>query len=120
MEGFDAGRYVGVWYEYSNTWEVFQVSARCLQLNILILRLQIGGTCARVRYTQVEGGIGVTNEQVNTITGGYASVTGTAVPTNISSELIVNFEGVPCKSLLYLIQNIFNSNIAQLFLLHFK
>ena len=110
MEGFDAGRYVGVWYEYSNTWEVFQVGSNCLQLEF-ILRLQIGGTCVRVRYTQVEGGIGVTNEQVNTITGSYASVTGTAVPTNISSELIVNFEGVPCKSLLY---------IAQLFLLLFK
>jgi hypothetical protein len=51
IANFDKRRYLGVWYEYSNVFEIFQ----------------IGGTCVRATYTDEGDRIGVFNEQVNTM-----------------------------------------------------
>ena len=51
MTEFDKDRYLGAWYEYANTFEVYE----------------IGGKCVRATYTDEGDVIGVFNEQVNTM-----------------------------------------------------
>ena len=49
VSDFSVSRYMGRWYEYSNTFEIFQ----------------IGGTCVRATYTDNgDGTVGVFNEQI--------------------------------------------------------
>jgi len=78
---FDRSRYLGVWYEYANVFEIFQ----------------IGATCVRATYTDEGDRIGVFEEGVNTITGRYQNVKGSArpaIPNSDRAELIVgNFFG---------------------------
>jgi len=80
IDNFNVTSYLGVWYEYSNMFEIFE----------------IGGKCIRANYTEREDGkIGVKNEQVNEWFGNYVSVSGTATPADPSNpnkaELIVSF-----------------------------
>jgi len=82
MTEFDKDRYLGAWYEYANTFEVYE----------------IGGKCVRATYTDEGDVIGVFNEQVNTITGNYGNVKGSARfanpnDPNMRGELIVGFGG---------------------------
>ena len=51
MTQFDKDRYLGAWYEYANTFEIYE----------------IGGKCVRATYTDEGDVIGVFNEQVNTM-----------------------------------------------------
>lgn len=82
MTQFDKDRYLGAWYEYANTFEIYE----------------IGGKCVRATYTDEGDVIGVFNEQVNTITGNYGNVKGSARfanpdDPNERGELIVGFGG---------------------------
>jgi len=84
IDNFDVSSYLGVWYEYSNLFEVFQ----------------IGGKCIRANYTLREDEkIGVKNEAVNEWFGNYYFVEGTgsfADPANpTKGELVVSFAGTP-------------------------
>ena len=51
MAGFDKSRYLGAWYEYANTFEIYQ----------------IGGICVRATYTDEGNNVGVFNEAINTM-----------------------------------------------------
>ena len=51
MTQFSKDQYLGAWYEYANTFEVYE----------------IGGTCVRATYTDEGDQIGVFNEQVNSM-----------------------------------------------------
>merc|ERR1711878_107750 len=48
---FEKDRYLGAWYEYANTFEVYQIGAKCV----------------RATYTDEGDIVGVFNEGVNTI-----------------------------------------------------
>ena len=49
IPSFLVAEYTGRWYEYANTWNVFD----------------IGGTCIRATYTDMgDGSVGVFNEQI--------------------------------------------------------
>jgi len=79
---FEKDRYLGAWYEYANTFEVYEV----------------GGKCVRATYTDEGEVVGVFNEQVNTITGNYGNIKGSARFANPDdpekrAELIVGFGG---------------------------
>jgi len=83
MPNFEPAKYLGPWYEYANTFEIYQ----------------IGQSCVRATYTD-EGPtqVGVFNEGINTITGNYANIKGNARITNPSdtrAELKVAFDIVP-------------------------
>lgn len=80
MTDFSKERYLGAWYEYANTFEIYE----------------IGGKCVRATYTDEGDNVGVFNEQVNTITGNYGNVKGSARFANPNDpnkrgELIVGF-----------------------------
>jgi len=79
VRNFDQNRYLGSWYEYANVFEFYQ----------------IGSTCVRATYTDLGNKIGVFNEQVNSITGGYGNVKGSARPAKRSGEFIVGFDNIP-------------------------
>ncbi|XP_023338682.1 apolipoprotein D [Eurytemora carolleeae] len=81
MTNFNKNSYLGVWYEYSNVFEIFQ----------------IGSSCVRATYTDLGTNVGVLNEQVNDLTG-YGNITGTARPAALSGEFIVGFSSVPFAS----------------------
>jgi len=83
VANFDVGSYSGVWFEYANTFEVFQ----------------IGSKCVRATYTQAGDGITVKNEQVNKWFNFYNSIEGSARfadpnKTDIG-ELYVSFNNIP-------------------------
>merc|ERR1711926_11567 len=77
LTDFYINNYTGRWYEYSNTFEAYQ----------------IGGDCVRATYTgRDDGKVGVFNEQLNTLTGTYISINGTAAqPDPGFAEFAVNF-----------------------------
>lgn len=82
MVDFNRTAYFGAWYEYANTFEIYE----------------IGGTCVRATYTDEGEVVGVFNEQVNEITGRYGNVKGSARFANPEDplkrgELIVGFGG---------------------------
>jgi len=82
IPNFDRTRYLGSWYEYSNVFEFYQIGSRCV----------------RATYTDEGDRIGVFNEQVNSITGSYGNVKGSARTASNAggrAELIVGFEGIP-------------------------
>jgi len=82
MDNFNKAGYLGSWFEYTNVFEFYQ----------------IGQTCVRATYTDEGDRIGVFNEGINTITGNYGNVKGSARPANPYSkraEFIVGFEGIP-------------------------
>jgi len=82
ISNFNRKRYLGPWYEYANVFEIYQ----------------IGGTCVRATYTDEGNQIGVFNEQVNSLTGNYGNIKGSARPANrYRAEFIVGFDGIPCK-----------------------
>jgi len=81
VENFETEQYLGTWYEYSNTFEIFQ----------------IGGKCVRATYTDKAGNVRVLNEQVDKRSGSYKSITGSARQelNSTRGELIVSFDTVP-------------------------
>merc|ERR1711976_1105199 len=80
LRDFDINNYLGRWYEYSNTFELYQV----------------GGDCVRATYTGRDDGIvGVFNEQQNSLYGSYISINGTAFqPDPGFAEFAVNFGNI--------------------------
>jgi len=81
---FQLKRYLGVWYEYANVFEVFQ----------------LWSTCGRVSYSDRGAKVGVVNEQINYITQNYGNVTGAARPavpgdTEKKADFIVAFDNIP-------------------------
>merc|ERR1712189_15561 len=80
IKNFERNRYLGSWYEYSNVFKFYQ----------------IGSTCVRATYTNEGDRIGVFNEGVNSITGNYEYVKGSARPANQErAEFTVGFEDIP-------------------------
>jgi len=83
IPNFEPSKYLGSWYEYENTFEIYQIGQKC------------------VRATYTEQGptqVGVFNEGISTITGRYSNIEGNAKLTNPSSgraELKVAFDVVP-------------------------
>jgi len=86
IENFETSKYLGVWYEYANTFEVFQ----------------IGSKCVRATYTQDGDKVGVKNEQLNKWFGFYNSVEGSARPADPNNtsvaELKVSFDNIPFQT----------------------
>merc|ERR1712215_431927 len=87
ISNFQFKRYLGVWYEYANVFEVFQ----------------LWSTCGRVTYSDKGGRVGVLNEQINYITQNYGNVTGIARPAapgdkELKGEFIVSFYGIPFQN----------------------
>jgi len=79
---FEKDRYLGAWYEYANTFEVYEFGAKCV----------------RATYTDEGDRVGVFNEQVSTISGNYGNIKGSARFANPDdpqkrAELIVGFGG---------------------------
>jgi len=79
IKNFDRKRYLGSWYEYANVFEFYQ----------------IGSTCVRATYTDQGNKVGVFNEQINSITGNYGNIAGTATPVGTRAEFAVGFASVP-------------------------
>jgi len=79
IPNFQKERYLGTWYEYTNVFEFYQ----------------IGSTCVRATYTDLGNEIGVFNEQINSLTGNYGNVKGSAKLTKRSGEFIVGFSSIP-------------------------
>jgi len=84
ISDFQLKRYLGVWYEYANVFEVFQAWS----------------TCGRVQYSDRGAKVGVVNEQINYITQNYGNVTGAARPAmpgdpEGKANFIVAFDGIP-------------------------
>lgn len=82
MPDFEKDRYLGAWYEYANTFELYELGAKCV----------------RATYTDEGDRVGVFNEQVSTITGRYGNIKGSARFANPDdpekrAELIVGFGG---------------------------
>jgi len=81
---FQLNRYLGVWYEYANVFEVFQ----------------IWSTCVRATYSDKGENVGVVNENINYISQNYRNVTGAARPAapgnkKKKGEFIVSFDNPP-------------------------
>eukprot|EP00091_Calanus_sinicus_P020309 TRINITY_DN5467_c0_g1_i2.p1 TRINITY_DN5467_c0_g1~~TRINITY_DN5467_c0_g1_i2.p1 ORF type:complete len:200 (-),score=37.27 TRINITY_DN5467_c0_g1_i2:108-707(-) len=84
IPNFQLARYLGVWYEYANVFEVFQAWS----------------TCGRVQYSDRGVKVGVVNEQINYITQNYGNVTGAARPAvpgdpENKADFIVAFDNIP-------------------------
>jgi len=84
IPNFESKRYLGVWYEYANVFEIFQAWS----------------TCGRVQYSDRGTKVGVVNEQINYITQNYGNVTGAARPADPKDaekkgDFIVAFDGIP-------------------------
>jgi lipocalin len=56
---------------------------------------QLGSECVRATYTDLGNEIGVFNEQINSLTGNYGNVKGSARPAQRSGEFIVGFSNIP-------------------------
>lgn len=80
VANFDKSRYLGVWYEYTNVFEIFQLKQKC----------------TRATYTDEGATVGVTNDAISTLTGDPAGIKGRASIPNPSEgrgELSVGFGG---------------------------
>lgn len=79
ISNFDKSQYSGTWYEYANVFEIYDIGAECI----------------RATYTDDGATIGVFNEALNTITGSYQSVRGSArfASDDGTGELIVELRG---------------------------
>merc|ERR1712126_93801 len=87
LRNFELERYMGAWYEYSNTFETFQIAS----------------SCVRAQYALQGERVSVLNEQISTITGDYVFVNGTARPadpadTENKAEYIVAFYNTPFQN----------------------
>merc|ERR1711992_93096 len=83
LRNFTVENYTGRWYEYSR----------------LFLVPEAFGVCVRATYTDHgDGPVGVFNEQISSLTGGYIFINGTATPSGSEyAEFIVNFDTVPVE-----------------------
>ncbi|XP_064292686.1 uncharacterized protein LOC128677706 isoform X2 [Plodia interpunctella] len=84
MVNFEPSRYVGKWYEYSKYFFIFE----------------FGGKCVTAEYDAKENGvIGVSNKQLNSITGIQSEIDGEANQVSRSDEgkLSVRFPSLPVK-----------------------
>merc|ERR1712038_1468287 len=80
VSNFDRSRYLGVWYEYTNVFEIFQLASKC----------------TRATYTDEGATVGVTNDAISTLTGDPGGIKGSASIPNPSAglgELSVGFGG---------------------------
>lgn len=88
LTNFVLNSYTGTWYEYSRSFNLFQ----------------LGGSCVRATYTANSTGVSVLNEQVNTFTNSYVSISGFARLADATkpnqANLIVSFNGVPFQNLM--------------------
>merc|ERR1712038_711704 len=84
IPSFLVGEYTGRWYEYANTWNLFD----------------LGGTCIRATYTDMgDGSVGVFNEEI--ISEANVNINGSAIqPDPAFAELIVNFEQNPVPTVI--------------------